>query len=425
MKEKLFNRNFTLLILGQVSSLTGNLTLKFALSMYVLERTDSASLFAGLLAASMVPTILLSPFGGILADRADRRAVMAGLDALSGLSVLLAALALPHGPDLAVIAVLLILLSVLAAFESPTVQACVPQMLSGDNVLRGNAMVNQVQALASLATPFLGSLFYTAFGIRPFLWGAVACFFLTALFECFLRLPLPPPGPKSRLAALIRQDIALTLRFLRREQPAILGLLGLAALAVQDTIPRLAADGSNAMMAVTSAHAPGVIVGLVSAASICATMSSADSNLLCMSTMVMNDLYMGLGGKRNLSEKSIIFYTRVCNVVFALIAMGISMFGVDIVTMNTFAFGIRCSGPFAAYGLGLAVPRATKTAGVFSLVAGTAGFLVWQFLSGGDFLFGILPVVFGCAVSVVAFFVVNAITLAMGQKPAPSAYIEE
>ena len=231
MKEKLFNRNFTLLILGQVSSLTGNLTLKFALSMYVLERTGSASLFAGLLAASMVPTILLSPFGGILADRADRRAVMAGLDALSGLSVLLAALALSHGPDLAVIAALLILLSVLAAFESPTVQACVPQMLSGDNVLRGNAMVNQVQALDSLATPFLGSLFYAAFGIRPVLWGAVACFFLTALLECFLRLPRPMPGPKSGLAALIRQDFALTLRFLRREQPAILGLLGLAALA--------------------------------------------------------------------------------------------------------------------------------------------------------------------------------------------------
>ena len=202
-------------------------------------------------------------------------------------------------------------------------------------------------------------------------------------------------------------------------------LLGLAALAVQDTIPGLAADGSNAMMAVTSAHAPGVIVGLVSAAIICATMSSADSNLLCMSTMVMNDLYMGLGGKRNLSEKSIIFYTRACNVVFALIAMGISMFGVDIVTMNTFAFGIRCAGPFAAYGLGLAIPRATKAAGIFSLVAGTVGFVFWQFLSGGDFYLGILPVVFGCAVSVVAFFIVNAITLKMGAPSAPSAYLDE
>lgn len=225
------NRNFTLLILGQVSSLLGNLTLRFALSMYVLEQTGSASLFAGLLAASMVPTILLSPFGGILADRADRRAVMVGLDGLSGLAVLLAALALPHGPDLAVIAALMIVLSVLAAFETPTVQACVPQMLAGENVLRGNAMVSQVQAAASLVTPFLGSLFYTAFGLRPVFYGAVACFFLTALLECFLRLPRPASAPRTGLAALLRQDFAVTLRFLRREQPAILGLLGLSALA--------------------------------------------------------------------------------------------------------------------------------------------------------------------------------------------------
>ena len=202
-------------------------------------------------------------------------------------------------------------------------------------------------------------------------------------------------------------------------------LLGLAALAMKDSIPGLAADGSNAMMAVTSAYAPGVMVGLISAAIICATMSSADSNLLCMSTMVINDLYMGLGGKKDLPEKTIIFYTRFCNVVFALVAMGISMFGVDIVTMNTFAFGIRCAGPFAAYGLGLAVPKATKVAGISSLVAGTIGFIFWQLLSGGDFYWGILPVVFGCAVSVVAFFIVNTISLKMGVQSAPSAYLEE
>ena len=35
MRDKLFTRNFTFLILGQVSSLIGNYTLKFALSMYV------------------------------------------------------------------------------------------------------------------------------------------------------------------------------------------------------------------------------------------------------------------------------------------------------------------------------------------------------------------------------------------------------
>ena len=58
MKQKLFTRNFTFLILGQISSLVGNYTLRFALSMYVLEQTGSASIFAGLLALALLPTIL-------------------------------------------------------------------------------------------------------------------------------------------------------------------------------------------------------------------------------------------------------------------------------------------------------------------------------------------------------------------------------
>ena len=95
------SRNFVLLVLGQVTSLLGNLSLRFALSMYILETTGSATLFSGLLALSMAPTILLSPFGGMLADRADRLKVMVVLDALSGLLVLLAGLA-PVIPPLGV-----------------------------------------------------------------------------------------------------------------------------------------------------------------------------------------------------------------------------------------------------------------------------------------------------------------------------------
>lgn len=230
MKSKLFTRSFALLVLGQCSSLLGNYTLKFALSMYVLEQTGSASIFAGLLAVAMLPTILLSPFGGILADRANRRNVMVALDALSGLSVLIAGFALSFQHDIAVIGVLLVVLSVLGAFESPTVQACVPQMLSGDNILRGNAVVSQVAAIASLITPFFGSLFYTAFGIKPVFYAAVACFFITALLEGFIRLDGQRSVQKMRLLTMVKEDFAVTTHFLRRVQPNILKLLLLAAL---------------------------------------------------------------------------------------------------------------------------------------------------------------------------------------------------
>ena len=229
MKPKLFTRNFTFLILGQVSSLIGNYTLKFALSMYVLEQTGSASIFAGMLAPALLPTIFLSPFGGILADRANRRNIMVALDTLSGISVLLASFAMLLDQDIFVISALLIILSVLGAFESPTVQACVPQMLSGDNVVKGNAVVNQVASIASLITPFLGSIFYTAFGIQPVFYATVVCFFVTALLECFIRLDYKKPEQKMGIGAIVKEDFSVSMHFLRREQPGIMKLLLLAA----------------------------------------------------------------------------------------------------------------------------------------------------------------------------------------------------
>lgn len=177
MKQTLFTRNFGLLILGQASSLFGNFILKLALSMYVLEKTGSAAVFAGILSAAVIPTILLSPFGGILADRADKKKIMVVLDALTGLFVLCAVLLLTVQNPLHVIGALLVMLSVLGAFETPTVQACIPSMLTGDNIIRGNAVVNQVASLSYLVAPMLGGLFYAAFGLRPVMYASIAFFF--------------------------------------------------------------------------------------------------------------------------------------------------------------------------------------------------------------------------------------------------------
>ena len=197
-------------------------------------------------------------------------------------------------------------------------------------------------------------------------------------------------------------------------------LLGLAALALKDELPGVA--GNTAMMAVTSKYAPGLITGLVSAAIISATMSSADSNLLCMSTMFINDI-VNVYSQKQRTDKQEILMTRVCNAVFCLVAMSISFLGINIVTMNTFAFAIRCAGPFAAYGLGLIVPRATKASGAVSIVTGTIAVIFWQIISGGGFYLGILPVVFGCAVGTITFFLINVVQWKQGVEPAPSAFV--
>ncbi len=230
MTEKLFTRNFTLLILGQLISLFGNFILKLALSMYVLEVTGSAAIFAGILSAATIPTILLSPLGGILADRADRRNIMVALDALTGVTVLGAALVLSGSNAIAVISTLLILLSILGAFETPVVQARIPTMLQGDNITKGNAVVNQVASLSYLIAPVLGGVLYAMFGLKPVMYASVVCFFVTALFECFIKLSYQRVQNKGGVLRIVKQDFLSSMQYISKEQTSISKMLLLTAI---------------------------------------------------------------------------------------------------------------------------------------------------------------------------------------------------
>lgn len=258
----LLGRDYILLVMGQGLSLFGSMMLRFAMSMWVLDETGSATVFASVLAAAIVPTILISPFGGVLADRVNRRTIMVALDASSGLLVLAAAswFAVQDG-GFSIIAVgaLMVSLSVLSAFETPTVQAALPQLLRGSGeavIRRGMAVINQVQQLSSLLPSFIGGALYGLIGIGPLLGVTIACFFCTAALECFIRLeppqknkprePIPPamdhahsdrPTPQSDgtetspsgTARGWISDIAAALRFLTHERPNILRLMLLAS----------------------------------------------------------------------------------------------------------------------------------------------------------------------------------------------------
>ncbi|MDF7664377.1 MFS transporter [Bifidobacterium sp. ESL0763] len=265
-RSPLLTPNFVLLVAGLGVSLFGNMTLRFAMSMWTLDATGSATTFASLLAVSIVPTIVCSPLGGIMADRVNRRTIMVGLDALSALATLAATLYFESHKSFNIVAVgaLMVVLAVLDAFETPTVQAALPQIVgTGDEGLlrRGMAVVNQVQQLASLLPSFIGGIFYAAVGIKPTMLITVACFAAATTGECFLRLGDPRAGEcqfepsetaqtapsiatpgTSESTALPRQsparppqptpfdDAKAAWRFLTRERPNILRLMATATL---------------------------------------------------------------------------------------------------------------------------------------------------------------------------------------------------
>lgn len=229
MKQRLFSRNFSLLIAGQSISLFANCILDFAFSMYILEKTGSAAIYAGVLAVATIPTIILSPLGGILADRANRRNIMVFLDFASALVITMCALLINKENDLTIIGVSLVLLSILGAFESPTVQACVPQMQTGDNIVRGNAVVNQISSLSVLIGPLVGSVLYTALGLQIVLYTGAVCFFATALFECFIKLSHSKVALSGTILSTVLNDLSTSSHYISKVKPSILKTLILVA----------------------------------------------------------------------------------------------------------------------------------------------------------------------------------------------------
>lgn len=154
---------------------------------------------------------------------------MVALDTMTGLFVLSGAVFISGKNALAVIGTLLVALSVLGAFETPTVQACIPQMLKGEEIIRGNAVVNQVASVSYFIAPLFGGIFYAALGLKPVMYASVVCFFVTALLECFIQLEAQARVFQGNILSVIKDDFADSIRFVTKERSDITRILLLAA----------------------------------------------------------------------------------------------------------------------------------------------------------------------------------------------------
>ncbi len=228
-------------------------------------------------------------------------------------------------------------------------------------------------------------------------------------------------GPEmiSRFSAADSEKTAKHASLLSAVMMALMAVLptfiGLVALSVNPGLD--GGKGTTALMWVTSNYAPVWITGILAASIIAATMSSADSNLLCASTIFVKDIYQRYINP-NIKDTNIIKLTRFCNVIVGVFGISIALFKVDIVTLNLFAFALRSAGPFAAYGFALAWPQATRHSGLAAIITGSVAAVFWQIQKSP---LGIMPIVFGSFISAITFMLVTIVERKMGVEPAPSA----
>ncbi len=221
MNQKLFSKDFTLVVIGQIISLFGNAVVRFALPLYLLNLTGSSALYGTVTAFAFIPAILLSPIGGIVADRVNKRNIMVILDFFTAAVISTFSLLMDGGNIILLLTVTLMLLFGIAGAYQPSVQASIPALTSQEHFMAANSIINTISSFASLIGPVLGGVLYSAYGLKPVLWVCVVCFLVSAVMEIFIHIPFQKQSSQGGIWKVAKSDFAESIRFIRKEKPVI------------------------------------------------------------------------------------------------------------------------------------------------------------------------------------------------------------
>jgi DHA3 family macrolide efflux protein-like MFS transporter len=184
------NRNLNLLLSGQFVSQVGDKFYMLALSFMVLQTTGSTVKMGTVLAAALIPSLILGLVAGTFIDRFNRKIIIVGTDFLRGIIISFVAFFYYIGQlNFYMIIISQILLSMNSAFFDPTVSAVIPQIVKKDELIKANSKHQFISGFSTIIGPASGGIFIASFGYTPVFAVNAASFFISAIFELFLKLP--------------------------------------------------------------------------------------------------------------------------------------------------------------------------------------------------------------------------------------------
>lgn len=184
------NKNFIIIVIGQIISLFGNAIQRFSMSLYLLEFTGSAATFANILAISTIPYILFAPIAGMLSDKVNRKKIMVYLDFFCSILIGGYAFILLQGRDHElIVATVMFILSICYTLYGPAVTASIPQVIEKDKLTSANGIINQVGSIVNFVGPIFAGVLYGLVGIKAIVIINAISFLLSAIMELFLEIP--------------------------------------------------------------------------------------------------------------------------------------------------------------------------------------------------------------------------------------------
>lgn len=266
--------NYRHYIRGQAVSLVGTWMQMIAQSWLVLTLTRSSVDLGLIVAIQTLPVLLLGPYGGVIADRVDKRKLMIALQSMMGVQALvLGVLTVTGAIRFWQIAVLAALLGLNSAFENPARQSFILEIV-GPEHLRNAVSLNSVLVNAARTVgPAAAGILIATVGVGVcFLANAVSFVAVVATLVTLDRTQLRPTEPAGRQAGQLREGLAYVRHTPGLAVPLVMmGLVGMLAYEFPVTLPVIDREslhgGAAAYGLMTAAMGIGAVLGgLVTAA---------------------------------------------------------------------------------------------------------------------------------------------------------------
>ena len=159
-------RAFMIIWVAQLVARIGNGLTAFGLGVHVYQESGLSTSVALVTMAAFLPSLLLGPFGGVLADRFDRRLLMILGDALSALGLVAMLVAFHTGTaSVGVICLCAAISSVFSSVMDPAYRATVTDLLTPEQYARAGGLVQLAAASQYLVSPAIAGLLMASFGI--------------------------------------------------------------------------------------------------------------------------------------------------------------------------------------------------------------------------------------------------------------------
>ena len=187
-------KKFMMIWIGELISSIGSGMTAFALSIYVYEMTGSVSYVSLVTLLAYLPTILLSPLGGVLADRYDRRILMIIGDLFSGLGLLYILWQIQIGAgSMLPILIGVTFNAVFVALLEPSYRATITDLLTQEEYDRASGMVQMAGNARYLLSPALAGILLAVADIRLILVLDISTFFITITMVALVRKTIQKP----------------------------------------------------------------------------------------------------------------------------------------------------------------------------------------------------------------------------------------